>query len=264
MTGCRGLSAEVTAIPRLAIAVIALATSTQCVAQKTENPLLRKSAGTIEYRSIDHDVVRGTEQWTLMVHSDGSRTLNARMHNLEAGTRTHIIQRVDADFHPLDAVIQRWVGDNYRGIGLFTIKDNVLTGLSRGAEEEGSQEVSLGQDVTLLSHAVAADAWLGIPANLEAQREGEITAYSVELKPSATPPFLGTMIHAAVEWVGRETIEVPAGRFDTTHLRLADRFDIWIFGPDRTMARMLDEKAGREYVLVDYSGDRSLLAPNLR
>lgn len=246
-----------TSTKRLAIAAIALAASTHCVAEKTNGALLRESAGTIEYRSVNGGTLRGTEQWTLMVHGDGSRTLNARMHSRERDSRTHIIQRVDAEFHPLDTVIQRWTGDSYRGIGLFTVKDNVLTGLYRGPGKEGFHEVTLGSDVTLLSHAVAADAWLGIPADLETRRESEISAYSIELKTTATaPPFLGTIINPSIEWIARETVEVPAGRFDTTHLRLAGRFDVWIFGSDRTMARMLDTEAGREYVLVEYTGAR--------
>lgn len=231
--------------------------STGCAVQQRDNDgLLRHSAGTLEYRTTDSSILRGTEHWTLMVHSDGARTLHAKIHNLEKGSRTQIIQRVDRDFRPLDVVIQGWSNDKYRGIGLFTVSDSVLEGLSRGPSGEGSHEVSLGENVTVLSHALAADAWFGIPADLKARGEATMTAYSIDLKPTAKPAFLGALMQAPIEWIGIETITVPAGRFETTHLRLAGRFDVWIFGEDRTMARMLDEKAGRDYLLVEYTGPR--------
>ncbi len=222
-------------------------------AQASNHSLLRESAGTIEYRSIPDGALRGSEQWTLMVHGDGSRTLNARIHNRQRDSRTHIIQRVDRDFRPLDAIVQRWTGDSYRGIGLFTVKNNVLTGLSRGPGIEASHEVKLAADVTLLSHAVAADAWLRIAPDLAAGPKRRVSAYSIALNDT-TPPFLGKIIDTTVEWIARDRIDVPAGLFDTTHLRLAGRFDVWVFGPDRTLARMRDSDAGYEYVLVSYNG----------
>jgi len=234
-----------------------LGLSTGCVAQQREDDgLLRQSTGTLEYRTTDSPILRGTEHWTLMVHTDGARTLHAKIHNLEKGSRTQIIQRVDRDFQPLDVVIQGWSNDKYRGIGLFTVSDSVLEGLSRGPSGEGSHEVSLGENVTVLSHALAADAWFGIPADLKARGNATMTAYSIDLKPTAKPAFLGALMQAPIEWIGVETIAVPAGKFETTHLRLAGRFDVWIFGEDRTMARMLDEKSGRDYLLVEYTGPR--------
>jgi hypothetical protein len=39
-------------------------------------------------------------------------------------------------------------------------------------------------------------------------------------------------------------------------MRLADSFDVWFFGPDRTLARMLYEAQNREYLLTEYSEQR--------
>ena len=46
------------------------------------------------------------------------------------------------------------------------------------------------------------------------------------------------------------------GTFETTRVRVADAFDVWHFGPDRTLARMLHPGLGREYVLIEFSEER--------
>ena len=226
------------------------------LAQTDQHGLLRSASGTIEYRMLKDKALRATEQWTLMVHSDGTRTLNTRILNREAASRTTIVHRVDADFRPLDTFVERWVGDAYQGIGLFSRRGAQITGLSRGRAAEHSHEVVVPDDVTLISHALAADAWQVVPRDLALGDTFQMTAYSIEFAPNAAVPLLGSLLRAPVQWIGRETITVPAGRFDTTHMRLAARFDVWFFGPDRTLARMVHEELGREYLLIEYHGPR--------
>ncbi len=218
--------------------------------------LLRSASGTIHYRTLNEKAPRATEQWTLMVHSDGTRTLNTRILNRDAVSRTTIVQRVAADFRPLDTFVERWVGADYQAIGLFSRRGGQITGLSRSSAGEHSHEVDVPADVTLISHALAADAWQVVPPDLELGQTFQMTAYSIEFAANASVPLLGAILRAPLQWIGRETITVPAGRFDTTHMRLAERFDVWFFGPDRTLARMVHEELGREYVLTEYDGPR--------
>ena len=225
-------------------------------AETDGNGLLRSASGTIEDRSLDDDAARATEQWTLMVHPDGSRTLNTRILDREAPSRTTIVQRVDADFRPLDAFVERWVGDHYQAIGLFSRRGLQIKGLSRSLRGEHSHDLTVPEDVTLISHALAADAWQVVPHDLNLGETFQMTAYSIQFATDVAAPLLGSILRAPVRWIGRETITVPAGHFDTTRMRLADTFDVWFFGPDRTLARMVHEERGREYVLVEYDGPR--------
>ncbi len=83
-----------------------------------------------------------------------------------------------------------------------------------------------------------------------------MTGYSIQLALDADPPTVGAVMGAPIEWLGRETITVPAGTFETTRVRVADAFDVWHFGPDRTLARMLHPGLGREYVLIEFGEER--------
>ena len=226
------------------------------VTQTDEHGLLRSASVTIEYRALGSTTVRATEEWTLMVHPDAARTLNTRILNREVASRTTIIHRVDAGFNPLDTFIERWVADDYQGIGLFSLRDGRVQGLSRGPAGESSHVLAVPDDVTLISHAIAADAWQVVPKDLEVRKRFEMTAYSIALSAEAAVPFLESILHVPIEWLGYETITVPAGQFDTIHIKLAGRFDLWHFGPDRTLARMIHEELGREYLLTEYEGPR--------
>ena len=54
------------------------------------------------------------------------------------------------------------------------------------------------------------------------------------------------------EMLGAETIETPAGEFDTMRYRLAGSSDLWVTGADRILVRMVQERFDREYLLIDY------------
>jgi hypothetical protein len=225
-------------------------------ASAADSGMLRTASGTIQYRTVNEQAIRGTETWTLLVHPDGSRTLNTTILNRERASTSTIIHRVDPDFHPLDTFVERWVGNVFLGVGLFSVRGRKLTGLSRGTAGEASHEMIVPDNVTLISHAVAADGWQVLPQDMAVTKKAEMTAYSIQFKAEATIPFLGSVLVAPVEWIGHETIRVPAGQFDTTHIRVSDRFDIWLFGPDRTLARMVEADADREYLLIEYQGLR--------
>lgn len=235
---------------------LAVGLSAATRAETDGNGLLRSASGTIQYRTLDDGAARATEQWTLMVHPDGSRTLNTRILNPEAPSRTTIVQRVDADFRPLDTFVERWVGAHYQAIGLFSRRGRQMNGLSRSLRGEYAHDVTVPEEVTLISHALAADAWQVVPDDLKLGETFQMTAYSIQFATDAAAPLLGSILRAPVRWIGQETITVPAGHFDTTRMRLADTFDVWFFGPDRTLARMVHEERGREYVLIEYDGPR--------
>jgi len=57
-----------------------------------------------------------------------------------------------------------------------------------------------------------------------------------------------------LEFVGRESIKVPAGTFDTEHYHFGKDTEVWLAGPDRIMVRHEYRKAGTRFELARIDG----------
>ena len=57
-----------------------------------------------------------------------------------------------------------------------------------------------------------------------------------------------------IEVFGKETVNVPAGTFETTKYRMAGRFLIWVTGLDRIVVRMQNCSREHDYVITHLEG----------
>jgi hypothetical protein len=78
--------------------------------------------------------------------------------------------------------------------------------------------------------------------------------YSMEASTDLTLPVLGTMLPLQVERVGVETVEVPAGRFEAMHWKVAGMNDLYVVGPDRLVVKSVIPARGLQYVLTSGEG----------
>ena len=81
------------------------------------------------------------------------------------------------------------------------------------------------------------------------------TFYALEASTDLTKPVLGTLTPLKVEIIGPETITVPAGRFDTLHVRLSGINDLWITPKDRLVIKSVIAPRDLSYVLTSATGD---------
>ncbi len=205
----------------------------------------RSMRGTIRYTSKKPermDQVRGREYFHVDVHSDGKRTITA---HCEIDDRPSVMRditySIDEDWNPMDCFVRLSVDDKFMGSGWFRFgpdfaeceTNSLLDGrVSQRMETNGRLK-------TFQNHAIACDSWhmrlfdLSRPAD-EVQSIDEMLLSSPDHR-GATGPML-FRIGFGVEYVGEESIEVEAGKFDALHFRFVSSpglpeahppYDIW-------------------------------------
>lgn len=236
-----------------AIVVASLAATAPAVAEENSGPninVLRQASGHYEYRALSDGRERGVEEFKLLVYRDGSRAL-MMWHDLWAkNAQFTSIVRVAENFRPLTAFASYWVANGYKGTTLFQVDGNRLRATGTGLDGDVGHEIAVPERFSIGTHPVAGDGWHLWYASAVGE-SGELDMYSLEATADIAKPVLGRMIKMTYEIVGEAVVETPAGRFDTTHYRLAGNTDLWVTGPDRILVRMVMEKFDREYVLTE-------------
>lgn len=206
-----------------------------------------------EYRNetIANGERRGGERFELVVHADGSRTLSISTDLTSRNAWFSVLLRSAADFRPLEAYANYWNGGNHKGSGVFRIEGDRLLAESRGPQS-GLQrgETQVPQRFSMGTHPVSADGWHTASHDPAQAAKQQVTLYSVEAGADATKPVLGSLVPLDIEYLGEETIEVPAGRYETRRYRLAGMNDLWVYGPDRIVIKSELPARGLRYVLI--------------
>lgn len=213
-----------------------------------------------EYRSegVAGGERRGSEYFQLVVNSDGSRTLSISSDLTWRNSWFTVVLRSAADFRPLEAYVNYWSGGRYKGSGHFVVEGERMLAESNGPDSgRQQQETAIPEHFSIGTHPVSADGWH--TAALEASNRAtskntrQLQLYSVEASADSAKPVLGTLVPLEVEYLGEETIEVPAGRFATQRYRLAGMNDLWVYGADRIVIRSELPRRGLRYVLTSMS-----------
>ncbi len=211
-----------------------------------------------EYRSegIANGERRGGEHFQLVVNSDGTRTLSISSDLAWRNSWFTVVLRSAADFRPLEAYVSYWSGGRYKGSGHFLVKGERMLAESNGPDSgRQTREMALPACFSIGTHPVSADGWH--TANLDASNlatsktaKRPLQLYSVDASADTTKPVLGTLVPLEVEYLGDETIEVPAGRFTTQRYQLAGMNNLWVYGADRIVIRSELPARGLRYVLT--------------
>jgi hypothetical protein len=166
---------------------------------------------------------RGQEFCTLTSHGNGHRTLRARSEIFDAEVLRDVVYTVDAAFRPVDALMRVTVRDAFAGVGWFRFMPDAAE-CETWTREAGrlSQRMTLDRPAaSFLSHAVAADVWHGAAIRKEPGLGPQPISPLLSSSPlhnGASGPMLGTWPLQA-HFLGLETIDVPAGRFEAEHIR---------------------------------------------
>ena len=182
--------------------------------------------GTIIYK-IDNsgfpEGVWGREYFILTCHGDGDRVLRAYCELDDDPLLVRdVIQRVDADFHPQDAVVRLTEGDSFKGTSwyLFTDHEAEMQGFNI---EDGrtSETIEIDRSVRGFgNHSLMGDAWLVAKFD---RTEGprQHTFYDNPLTSidhrGATGPRLERSKASTFEYFGNDMVTVTAGEFRCHH-----------------------------------------------
>lgn len=221
--------------------------------------ILRQWSGEYRNETIATGERRGSEKFDLLVHPDGSRTLSISSDMTTRNAWFTVVLRNDAKFRPMEAAAFYWNGARYKGSGHFTVNADQLMAKSNGpisGQQQSATVVPARFSIGL--HPVSGDGWHTAQHDPSGDALQTIALYSVEASADLTKPVLGTMLPLTVEFVGEETIEVPAGRFATKRYRLAGMNDLWVYGEERIVIRSDLPARGLRYVLTSLSGTAPL------
>ncbi len=209
----------------------------------------RSIRGTVAYTSNKPErkgQERGREFFSMDVHQDGSRSVTA---HCEIDDRPSVMRDItyslDADWMPTDCFVRLNVGDEFTGSAWFRFAETFAECEAwTAAEGRVSQRMNLSRPlVTFQNHAIACDAW---HLRLFDRSKGPGVQVIEEVLLSspdhrgATGPML-FRIGMGIEYVGEETIDVIAGRFDALHFRFVTTpglpqehppYDVWCSNDD--------------------------------
>jgi hypothetical protein len=227
----------------------------------------RTLRGRIDYLH-DQQGERGREWFTITAHADGARTLRAQCEMDDEDLLRDVTYSVDARWRPLDAFVRLVRQDQFVGSAWFRFHD-------RGAECEAftvadgrtSQRVELERRPTLFAaHPLVGDGWQAAAYDFSrgpGRQRLELCTNSSSRPDGGSGPSLG-VVHKDLEFVGEETVTVPAGRFRARRMRIHPLMpamahwpplEFWVAGEDNLLVRMRWDLLESSYDLVELEGE---------
>jgi hypothetical protein len=214
----------------------------------------RSYRGVVRYAIGERE--NGREIFDVTVQPDGLRTLRAQCEIDDARLMRDVTATLDANWLPVVAFIQLTIAGRFAGATWYRFSD-------REVVAEGYTRFELTEPVDAFgTHPIHGDAW-----NLaRLRRNGGRRIASPRFTSSfasngSTGPALVRLPrnHIAYALVGKETVTVPAGTFETEHFTMnvvpREKVNhIWAFGEDCIPARMVTS-AGRRYELIELDGN---------
>ncbi|MDX1293351.1 MAG: hypothetical protein R3265_11110 [Hyphomonas sp.] len=169
------------------------------------------------------DKVWGREIFIMTRHQSGERVLRAFCElNDDPAIIRDVFQRVDQDFHPMDAAVRLTEDDTFKGTAWYHFTDH-------SAEMQGfncesgrvSAETEIDRSVRGFgNHSLMGDAWLVAKFD-RSQGPRQHTFYNNPLTSmdhrGATGPLLERSKTCTFEYFGEEEITVRAGTFRCYH-----------------------------------------------
>ncbi len=188
----------------------------------------RHYSGVIEAIGDGKAGIRGTERFSVSVAPDGSRTLHATCEIFDRQVSKDIVYSVDASWRPIDAYVRLIKNGALLGTGWYRFAEKSVE-LESWNRDLGriSQRVALARGLrTFGPHPLSCDVW-HLAAFDHARPERIQRMQDTMLSSLEHDGCSGPMLHAidfGIEYVGREEIEVRAGRFavDRYQFRLED------------------------------------------
>jgi hypothetical protein len=217
--------------------------------------VVRWAHGHYAYTTIKDGRARGTEDFHLTVHADGSRSLTMWHDIFARHSQFTVNLQIDARQRPTDAFISYWTAAGYKGSTYIKVAGTQLLADYRGPAGDRKQALLAPANFSIGSHPVAGDGWHTFDCDVTDGQSGAATVYSMEATADLSKPMLGQLTDVPRQALGAERITVPGGSFDTLHYRLGGVSDIWITQQDRLMVKFITEKFDRVYTLVEFYGE---------
>lgn len=217
--------------------------------------VVRHWSGEYRNETLSGGERRGSEKFDLLVHPDGSRTISISSDMTTRHAWFTVVLRNDANFRPVEAAAFYWNGGRYKGSGHFRVANDTVQAESNGpVSGQQNSQTTVPTRFSIGLHPVSADGWHTAQHNPNGDARQTISLYSVEASADLAKPVLGSLVPLQIEFIGKETIDVPAGRFETQRYRLAGMNELWVHGEERIVIRSDLPARGLRYVLISLNG----------
>ncbi|MBL8643882.1 MAG: hypothetical protein JNK21_08105 [Rhodospirillaceae bacterium] len=235
--------------------------------------MTRTSVGHIAYvsdRAEDRGRARGAEDVAVSLYADGTRTMRARCLIADPPhVAREVVQTNDQRMNPLDCFVRVRTGDTFTGTAWFRWQDGLVESENfTAASGRKSERMSYGPGpVVFCNHAITGDAWM-TAAYPTAQGPGQNTVdnmFSASAhRQGATGPTLNRLL-LGIMYLGRETITVGAGTFETNKFRLNTiespaqltpehlAFETWVLTDGTHIPALAMYRGDRRYELTHYA-----------
>ena len=211
---------------------------------------------------------RGREWFTITVHGDGARTVRAQCEMDDEALLRDVTYSVDGSWRPLDAFVRMVRRDTFVGSAWFRFRDDGAECESfTAADGRVSQRRELGVRPLLFApHPLVCDGWQASAFDHSrgpGRQRLDPCSNSSSRPDGGSGPSIG-IVRKDLEYVGDETITVPAGTFATRHLRILPLMpemahwtplEFWVTGADCQLVRMRWDLLRSTYDLVELEGE---------
>ena len=229
---------------------------------KNEKPVKHRTVrGRLDYVH-DERGETGREWVTITVNADGSRTIRAQCEMDEDGLLRDVIWSLDSNWRPIDAYVRLNVGGAFQGAGWFWMNGTEIEGEILNAETGRlRQKLRLEHPPAIFgAHPVSGDAMK--TANFDRTSKDKIQKFnglSTSPLPNGGSGPLLTLMVMTFEFIGEETVTVPAGTFETEryrwHFEQFEPIEIWTLGGDHVPVKLRWDELESDYLLSELTGD---------
>ncbi|MEQ8403449.1 MAG: hypothetical protein RKE49_00015 [Oceanicaulis sp.] len=216
----------------------------------------------------------GRERFSVTRMSHGERTLRAVCEMDEIELVRDVTYTVDRDFRPVDCFNRLQVNGAFEGSSWFHFQGAQIECQGHlPGEGRISETIKLSKPTPVFAcHPLFADGYHALAFDhASAERKQHLTecTNSSMMLDGSTSPRIG-VVEKKLEYVGREPVEVEAGRFVADHYRIHPMrveapdwtpLDFWVAGGERIFIKLRWDMIAMTYELAELHADPALLAP---
>ena len=191
----------------------------------------------------------GDANWVLSLQADGSRILRAYHYVTTGGMQNSTVSRVDENFRPEEGFINLYRFGEFYGSTFFIVNESTLSMVVNTPDEHYTEDLDVPDEFHLLLYPITAYGWF--MANYDHKKGGPQPVNLCAVAVVGRGPSC-LMAVRDIEYLGTETITVPAGTFETKHYKVGSSGDTWITGPDFMVVQHQHSKRNLRFKLVEY------------
>lgn len=238
----------------LAAMVLSLWVAGGAFAQTAENSgpnvnVVREVVGTLRLQTKSDKRYRGAEEWQIFVHPDGSRTMILSKDFVAANALQIMTAHVDASMRPIDVYATYWTPAGYQGSIRVAVRGSTLRADSEGPAGSHREEIAVPRELSVVTHGESMNGWYLWQGQRAEDGTHEATYFNLGPSPDGGSLVRGRLHPATFRYLGKETITVPAGTFETERYLLMN-IEMWISGEDRILVKQALTDEDKEYVLT--------------